>query len=175
MALLKEVAPHIARVLLLFNPAGPPLQSFLPSIQAAASSLNVRVNTATVHAKDELEELIAAQAGDRVGGLIVMPSAFNSINRELTIALAARYGVPAIYFAAYCAQSGGLISYGTDYAEQSRQAASYIDLILKGAKPSDLPVQAPTKFELVINLKTAKALGLTVPTALLATADEVIE
>ena len=175
LELLKEIAPRTARVALLFNPAGPPLQFFMPSIQAAALSFNVQVNTATVHAKDEIEGVIAAQRPDQVGGLIVMPNAFNTTNRELIIALAARYGVPAIYFSVYCAQSGGLIAYGSDYAEQSRQAAGYVDRILKGAKPADLPVQAPTKFELVINLKTAKTLGLPVPDKLLALADEVIE
>jgi putative ABC transport system substrate-binding protein len=175
LELLKEIAPRTARVALLFNPAGPPLQFFMPSIQAAALSFNVQVNTATVHAKDEIEGVIAAQGRDQVGGLIVMPNAFNTTNRELIIALAVRYAVPAIYFSAYCAQSGGLIACGADYAEQSRQAAGYVDRILKGTKPVDLPAQAPTKFELVINLKTAKTLGLPVPDKLLALADEVIE
>jgi putative ABC transport system substrate-binding protein len=173
--LLKEIAPRTAHMQLLFHPAGPPLQFFLPSIQAAALSLKVQVSSATVHAKDEIEGVIAAQGRDLVRGLIVMPNAFNTTNRELIIALAARYGVAAIYFSAFCAQSGGLIAYGTDYAEQSRQAAGYVDRILKGTKPADLPVQAPTKFELVINLKTAKTLGLPVPDKLLALADEVIE
>ena len=105
-----------------------------------------------------------------------MPDVFNVTNRDLVIALAARYGVPAIYFTAtYFAKSGGLICYGTDFAEQFRQAAGYVDRILKGEKPANLPIQQPTKFELVINLKAAKALGLTVPSSLLATADEVIE
>jgi len=108
LELLKEIAPRTANVQLLFHPAGPPLQFFMPSIQAAALSFNVQVSTATVHAKDEIEGVIAAQARDQVGGLIVMPNAFNTTNRELIIALAARYGVPAIYFSAYCAQSGGL-------------------------------------------------------------------
>jgi putative tryptophan/tyrosine transport system substrate-binding protein len=173
--LLKEIAPGTARVALLYNPIGPPLQFFLPSIQTAASSLDIQVSAATVHAKDEIEGVIAAQASDPGGGLIVMPNVFNTTNRELIIALAARYGIPAIYFAAYCAQSGGLIAYGTDYADQSRQAAGYIDRILNGTKPADLPVQAPTKFELAINLKAAKILGLEVPDKLLALADEVIE
>jgi putative tryptophan/tyrosine transport system substrate-binding protein len=173
--LLKEIAPRTAHMQLLFHPAGPPLQFFLPSIQAAALSLKVQVSSATVHAKDEIEGVIAAQGRDLVRGLIVMPNAFNTTNRELIIALAARYGVAAIYFSAFCAQSGGLIAYGTDYAEQSRQAAGYVDRILKGTKPADLPVQAPTKFELVINLKTAKTLGLPVRDKLLALADEVIE
>jgi putative tryptophan/tyrosine transport system substrate-binding protein len=173
--LLKEIAPRTEHVRLLFHPAGPPLQFFLPSIQAAALSSKVQVSAATVHAKDEIEGVIAAQGRDPVGGLIVMPNAFNTTNRELIITLATRYGVPAIYYSTYCAQSGGLISYGTDYAEQSRQAAGYVDRILKGTKPADLPVQAPTKFELVINLKTANALGLPVPDELLALADEIIE
>jgi putative tryptophan/tyrosine transport system substrate-binding protein len=173
--LLKQIAPAIARVTLLFNPAGPPLQFFMPSIQTAASSFNIQVNVATIHAKDEIESVIAGQARDPGGSLIVMPNAFNTTNRDLIIELTARYRVPAIYFSTYGAQSGGLMSYGSDYAEQSRQAAGYIDRILKGTKPADLPVQAPTKFEFVINLKTAKELGLNVPPTLLAIADEVIE
>ncbi len=147
----------------------------MPSIQAAASSFNVEVSVATVHAKDEIEGVIARQARDTGGSLIVMPNAFNTRNRDLIIELAARYHVPAIYFSAYSAQSGGLIGYGSDYAEQSRQAAGYIDRILKGTKAADLPVQAPIKFEFVINLKTAKELGLNVPPTLLAIADEVVE
>jgi putative tryptophan/tyrosine transport system substrate-binding protein len=174
--LLKEIAPRTERVALLFDPAiAPPLQFFMPSIQAAASSLAVQTSAAPVHAKDEIEGVIAAQARDPGGGLIVMPSAFNATNRDLIIALVARYGVPTIYFNRFFAESGGLISYGTDFAEQFRQAAGYIDRILKGAKPADLPIQAPTKFEMIINLKTAKILGLTIPDKLLALADEVIE
>jgi putative tryptophan/tyrosine transport system substrate-binding protein len=173
--LLKQIAPATTRVALLFNPAGPPAEFFLPSIQAAASSLNVQANLVTIHGRDDIEAVIGAQARDTGGGIIALANAFNTTNRELIIELAARYRVPAIYFSAYCAQSGGLIGYGSDYAEQSRQAAGYIDRILKGAKPADLPVQAPTKFELVINLKTAKALGLLAPDKLLAVADEVIE
>ena len=175
MELLKQIAPGTARVVVLFNPAGPPLQFFVPSIQAAAFSFIVQVSIATIHEKDEVEGVIAGQARDPGSALIVMPNAFNTTNRELIIALTARYGVPAVYFSAFGAQSGGLIGYGSDYAEQSRQAAGYIDRILKGAKPADLPVQAPTKFELVINRKTAKALGLQIPDKLLALADEVIE
>jgi ABC-type uncharacterized transport system substrate-binding protein len=173
--LLKQIAPATTRVALLFNPAGPPLEFFLPSIQAAASSLKVQANLVTVHGRDEIEGVVAAQARNPGGGIVALANAFNTTNRELIIELAARYRVPAIYFSAYCAQSGGLIGYGSDYAEQSRQAAGYIDRILKGAKAADLPVQAPTKFELVINLKAAKALGLQAPENLLALADEVIE
>jgi putative ABC transport system substrate-binding protein len=173
--LLMQIAPGTAHVALLFNPTGPPLQFFMPSIEAAASSSKVDVKVAAVSSKDEIEGVIAAQAHDPGGGLIVMPNAFNTTNRELIIALANRYRVPAIYFSAYGAQSGGLIGYGSDYAEQARQAAGYVDRILKGTRPTDLPVQAPTKFELVINLKTAKALDLQPSANLLALADEVIE
>jgi putative ABC transport system substrate-binding protein len=173
--LLKQIAPTTARVMLLFNPAGPPLQFFLPSIQAAASSLSVQANVVTIHTKDEIEGVIAEQAREPGSGIVVLANAFNTTNRELIIELTARYRVPAIYFSAYCAQSGGLIGYGSDYAEQARQAAGYVDRILRGTKPADLPVQAPTKFELVINRKTAKTLDLDVPDKLLALADEVIE
>jgi ABC-type uncharacterized transport system substrate-binding protein len=173
--LLKQIAPATTRVALLFNPAGPPLEFFLPSVEAAASSLHIDANLVTIHKRDEIEGVIAAQARDPGGGIVALANAFNTTNRELIIELATRYRVPAIYFSAYCAQSGGLIGYGSDYVEQSRQAAGYIDRILKGTKPADLPVQAPTKFELVINLKAAKALGLQAPEKLLALADEVIE
>jgi putative tryptophan/tyrosine transport system substrate-binding protein len=135
----------------------------------------VQANAAPVHAKEEIEGVIAAQARTPGGGLIVMPDPFNTSNRDLIIALAARYGVPAIYNSRLYAESGGLIAYGEDRAEQFRQAAGYIDHILKGAKPADLPIQLPTKFELLINLKTAKALGLIVPPLLLGRADDVIE
>jgi putative tryptophan/tyrosine transport system substrate-binding protein len=175
MELLREIAPRTERVALLFNPVGPPLQSAMPSIQAAASSFHMQVSTATVTQKEEIENVIAALAGNPAGGLIVMPSTFNTTNRELIIATTARYRVPAIYFSGYFAQSGGLISYGPDYPAQARQAARYIDHILRGAKPSELPVQTPTQFELMINLKTAKVLGLRVPDKLLALADELIE
>jgi putative ABC transport system substrate-binding protein len=172
--LLKQIAPRTVRVALLFNPAtAVPLRYTLPSIQAAASSFAIQVSEAPVHAKDEIEGVIAAQARDPGGGLIVMPDVFNDVNRELIIALAARYSVPAVYFNRFF--SGGLISYGDVRIEQFRLAAGYIDRVLKGEKPADLPVQVPTRFELIINLKTAKALGLTIPDKLLATADEVIE
>jgi ABC-type uncharacterized transport system substrate-binding protein len=174
--LLKEMAPRTVHVaLLLKQGSGPPLQIFMPSIQSAASSFAVQISADPVHAKDEIEGVIAAQARNPGGGLIVMPDAFNMANRELIIALAARYGVPAIYYRREFPESGGLIAYGADFAEQFRPAAGYIDRIFKGAKPADLPIQAPTKFELVINLNTAKALGLAVPQALLVAADEVIE
>jgi putative tryptophan/tyrosine transport system substrate-binding protein len=174
--LLKEIAPRTVRVALLFNPAtAVPLQFFMPSIQAASSFFAVEVSAAPVHAKDEIEGVIAAQARSPGGGLIVMPDAFNEPIRDLIIALAARYGVPAIYYNRFFSEPGGLISYGELRVEQFRLAAGYIDRILKGEKPANLPVQAPTKFELIINLKTAKALGLTIPDKLMALADEVIE
>jgi putative ABC transport system substrate-binding protein len=174
--LLKEIAPKTVRVAILFNPAtASPLQLYMPFIQAAASSLVVQASAAPVHAKDEIEGVIAAQARNPGGGFIVMPDAFNIANRDLIIALAARYGVPTIYNATFYAESGGLITYGADFLESFCQAAGYIDRILKGAKPEELPIQQPTKFQLVINLKTAKALGLTVPQTLQATADDVIE
>jgi putative tryptophan/tyrosine transport system substrate-binding protein len=174
--LLKQIAPRTVRVALLFNPAtAVPLQSFMPSIQAAASSFAVQVSAAPVHGKDEIEGVIAAQARDPGGGFVVMPDVFNDVNRDLIIVLAARYGVPTIYFNRFFSEPGGLISYGDVRSEQFRLAAGYIDRVLKGEKPADLPVQVPTKFELIINLKTAKALGLTIPDKLLATADEVIE
>jgi len=128
-----------------------------------------------VHAKDAIEAVIAAQAREPDAGLIVMPDSFNTSNRDLIIALAARYGVPAIYSDASFAKAGGLISYGVDRIEEFRQAAGYVDRILKGANPADLPIQLPTKLELTINLKTAKTLALTVPLTLQASADEVIE
>ena len=176
VGLLKEVAPHTAHVAVLFNPATtPPLKFYMPSIQAAASSLAVEAVTAPVHAKDEIEGVIAAQARNPGGGLLVMPDVFNDANRELIIALAARYGVPAIYPRPVFAESGGLVAYGADLTEQFRQAAAYIDRILRGANQGDLPIQQPTKFDLVINLKTAKALGLDIPFLMQQTADEVIE
>jgi putative ABC transport system substrate-binding protein len=160
----------------LFNPAtAVPLQFTLPSIQAAAFSFAVQVNATPVHAKDEIEGVIAAQTRDPGGGLIAMPDVFNDVNRELIIALAARYRVPAIYFNRFFSEPGGLISYGDVRSEQFRMAAGYIDRILKGEKPADLPLQVPRKLELIINLKTANGLGLTVPQSLLQRADEVIE
>jgi putative ABC transport system substrate-binding protein len=175
--LLKEIAPRTVRVALLFNPAtAVPLKFYLPSIQAAASSLAVRVNAAPVHSKDEIEGVIAAQARDSGGSLIVMPDPFNATNDQQIVLLAAHYGVPTMYSTSTkYAELGRLISYSSDFAEQYPQAAGYVDRILKGAKPADLPAQAPTKFDLVINLKTAKALGLDVPLQLQQRANKVIE
>jgi putative ABC transport system substrate-binding protein len=176
MELLKEIAPRTARVALLFNPVtAPPLNFYMPSIKATASSVAVEVTAAPVHAKEEIEGVIAAQKHTPGGGLIVMPDPFTQTNVDLIIALAARYGVPAIYFLQRFAESGALICYGTDFVELFRQAAEYIDRVLKGAKPGELPIQQPTKYELTINLKTAKALGLTIPESVLSLADKMIE
>ena len=173
--LLKEIAPRIERLVLLFNPAtAPPLKFYLPSIEAAASSFSIKTSTAPVHASGEIEGAIAALARTPGGGLIVMPDAFTAANRDMIIALAARYSMPALYGNNF-AKSGGLIAYGPDFAETFRQGAGYVDRILKGANPAESPIQLPTKFELAINLKTAAALGLTIPPNVLALADEVIE
>jgi len=137
--------------------------------------LDVKVSNAPVHAKDEIEGVIAALARDPGSGLMAMPDTFNGANLELTVALTARYRIPAISYPPLFAKLGGLVSYGVDFTGLFRQAAGYIDRILKGAKPADLPIQLPTKLTLVINQKTAKALGLTVPLTLQASADEVIE
>jgi putative ABC transport system substrate-binding protein len=174
--LLKEIAPRTERVALLYNPTtAAPVQFYLSSIEMAAQSLGVKISDAPVHAKDEIEGVIAALAHDPGGGLIAMPDTFNGVNLELTVALASRYRVPAISYQPLFAELGGLISYGVDFKELFRQAAGYIDRIFKGAKPADLPVQLPTKLTLVINKKTAKTLGLTIPLTLQASADEVIE
>jgi putative ABC transport system substrate-binding protein len=176
LELLKEIAPRTERVALLFNPVtAVPVQFFMPSIQAAASSLAVQASAAPVHAKDEIEGVIAAQARNPGGGLIVMPDAFNTTNRNLIIGLASRYGVPTSYAQDIFAQSGGLIAYSSVRTEAYGQVAGYIDRIFKGERPADLPVQSPTKFELLINMKTAKALGLEVPAKPLALADKLID
>jgi putative ABC transport system substrate-binding protein len=174
--LLKEIAPRTVRVALLFNPATTvPIQYFMPSIQTAASSFAVQVSATPVHTENEIEGVIAAQGRDPGGGLIAMPDVSIDVNRELIIALAARYRVPTIYYNRFFSELGGLISYGDVRSEQFRLAAGYIDRILKGEKPADLPVQVPTKFELLINLKTVKELGLDVPLRLQQLADELIE
>jgi putative ABC transport system substrate-binding protein len=144
-------------------------------IQAVAPSLGVEVNPLNMRDAGEIERAVAAFARSPNGGLILTPGAAANRHRNLIITLAARHKLPAVYSGRFYVTAGGLISYGADYLDQYRRAASYVDRILKGEKPADLPVQAPTKYELVINLKTAKALGLSVPPSLLARADEVIE
>jgi putative tryptophan/tyrosine transport system substrate-binding protein len=160
----------------LYNPkTAPYAESYVSSILAASRASDSRVNTASVQDQTEIDAAIAAITEVPNSALIVMPDVFTGSNYELIVALASRYRLPAIYPFRYFATAGGLCSYGTDQLDLFKQAASYIDRILKGTKLADLPVQQPTKYELVINLKTAKALGLNVPSSLLARADEVIE
>ena len=173
--LLKQIAPSVTRVAVLRDPAIASGPAQFGVIQAVAPSLGMDVVPINVRDVPEIERALAAFARSSNGSLIVTPSGFASVNRDLIITLAARHRLPAVYFGRYFVNSGGLISYGNDIVDQYRRAAGYVDRILRGEKPADLPVQAPTKYELVINLKTAKALGLTVPDTLLARADEVVE
>jgi putative ABC transport system substrate-binding protein len=176
MELLKEIAPRINRLALLFNPATAPyFEYFLNPFKAAASSLAVEPIVAPVRDPSALESVVAAQAREPNGGLIVITDSFMVAHRAAITSLAARYRLPAVYPYRFFAEAGGLLSYGPDLTDNFRRAATYADRILKGAKPSELPVQAPVKFELVINLKTAKALGLDVPLQLQQRADAVIE
>ena len=175
LEVLKEVAPHVSRVAVLLNLEQPPHVAMWRSIEAIAPSFGVRLTPADAPDSDEIERAIEAFAREPNGGLIVLPSPITQVHRELITALAARHRLPAAYAFRFYVTSGGLVSYGIDPADQARQAAGYVDRILKGEKPADLPIQQPTKFELVINLKTAKALGLDIPTSLLARADEMIE
>jgi putative ABC transport system substrate-binding protein len=174
--LLKEIAPRLARVALLFNPPTATfIEGFLDPFKAAAATVGAEAIVAPVNDMPGLEPLIATEARASNSGLVVIPDAFTIQNRAEIIALAARYHVPAIYWSRSFTEIGGLISYGPFIVDEYRRAAAYVDRILKGAKPSELPVQAPVKFELVVNRKTARALGLDVPPSLLAAADEVIE
>ncbi len=172
--LLKEIAPRVARAAILRDPSLTSSVAQFAAIQSAAASIGVELSPIDMRNTGEIERTIAAFARTPNGGLIVTTGGSSS-RRSLIVTLAARYGLPAVYPFRYFGTAGGLISYGPDPIDQYRRAAGYADRILKGEKPADLPVQAPTKYELVINLKTAKALGLTVPTTLLARADEVIE
>jgi putative ABC transport system substrate-binding protein len=173
--LLSEIAPGLKRVAILFNPDTAPVLAFMPPIETAAQSLKLVPIVAPVHSNVEIETAINALGREPGGRLLVMPDPFTQAHRAAIILAAARNNVPAVYGFAYFAREGGLLSYGVDQVDLFRRAASYVDRILKGEKPADLPVQRPTKYELVINLKTAKTLGLTVPHNLLATADELIE
>ena len=175
LELLKQIAPDVMRVAVLRDPSVPGAIGQLGAIQAVAPSLRVESSPIDVRNTDEIERAFAEFAHMPNGGLIVLPNGLSIVHRELIIGLAARHRLPAVYPFRAFAVDGGLIAYGPDYVDQLRRAAGYVDRILKGGKPADLPVQAPTKYELVINLKTDKALGLDVPPTLLATADEVIE
>ncbi len=175
LELLKEIAPGVTRAAVLRDPSTPTGIGQFGVIQAVAPSLRMEVNPVNVRDAGEIERAVAAFARSSNGGLIVPASGSAQRHRDLIITLAARHKLPAVYWEGLFVAAGGLISYGPNEVEQYRQAAGYVDRILKGEKPGDLPVQAPTKYELVINLKTAKALGLEIPSSVLARADEVIE
>jgi len=175
LELLKQIIPQLARAAVVRNPSNPAAIGQFSAIQALAQSLRVEVTTVDIRDPDEVERAVTALASAGNGGLIVAPSAGESIHRGRVVELAAKYKLPAVYSDRFNVIDGGLISYGPNRIDQFRLAAGYIDRILKGEKAADLPVQAPTKFELVINLKTAKALNLQIPDKLLALADEVIE
>jgi putative ABC transport system substrate-binding protein len=176
LEMIKEIAPGVRRVTLIFNPDTTPFYpAFLRELGAAPQTLAVELLASPVHDEPEVEATITAFARERGGGLIAAPDAFINNHRRLIMALTKRHRLPAIYGFRQFVTEGALISYGPDTTDIVRRSAAYVDRILKGEKPADLPVQAPTKYELVINLKTARTLGLTVPPTLLATADEVIE
>ena len=176
LELLKEIAPHVDRAAFLFNPATAPyVNYYLNPFNAAASSFGLEAIAVPVHDRSEFEPVIAAHARKPNGGMVLIPDGFLNVHRAEIISLAARYRLPAVYPWRFFAEVGGLLSYGTEQRDLFRLAATYGSRILRGAKPSELPVQAPVKFELVINLKTANALGLTIPQSLLLRADDVIQ
>ena len=177
LELLKEVAPAVKRAAIMFNPDTAPGGGgyFLHSFEAAGAALGVKPIVAAVRSPSEIEKVIGDLAREPDGGLVLMSDIFLSLNRTQVMTLAERHKLPVVYWVGTYAKEGGLLGYGPDYDDLFRRSASYVDRILKGEKPSNLPVQVPTKFELVINLKTAKAIGLTVPPTLLTRADEVIE
>jgi putative tryptophan/tyrosine transport system substrate-binding protein len=174
-AMLKEVAPSLKRVALLANPKTTPYEYFVRSAEAVAQSLAIELVPNPIESAADIEHAIAAFAGAPDGGLLILPSGTTTLHRDLVVALATKHRLPAVYPFRFYATAGGLMSYSTDLVDQSRQAAMYVDRILRGANPAELPVQAPTKFVTTVNLQTAKALGLEVPPSLLVRADEVIE
>jgi putative tryptophan/tyrosine transport system substrate-binding protein len=175
LEVLRQIAPGTARAVLIYSPTNPNAADYWRSLDTIASTFPVKPVAAPVRDADEIERACAAQAGESNGGLVIPPDSMTAARRELIIALAARYRLPAVYPFRFFMTSGGLMSYGPDTRDPYRRAAGYVDRILKGEKPGDLPVQAPTKYELMINLKTAKVLGLEVPPTLLARADGLIE
>ena len=177
LEMLKEMAPQLARVAIMYNPNSVPVDGtfFSHPFIESATKLKVRPITAEVHDPSEIENAIMKLGRESGSGLVLVPDNFMSVHRDLIISLTAQFRIPAIYPYRYFAEAGGLMSYGVDAIDQFRRASEYVSRILRGAKPADLPVQAPTKFELVINLKTAKALGLVIPKILLAGAEQVIE
>ena len=175
LELLKQIAPSVTRAAVLRDPAITAGIGQFAVIQSVAPSVGIDVSPIDVRNADEIERAVTAFARTANGGLIVTSSGSSAVHRKLIINLAARHKLPAVYYRRVYVTDGGLISYGLDFIDQYRRAAGYVDRILKGEKPADLPVQTPTKYELVVNLKTAKALGLTIPTSVLARADEAIE
>jgi ABC-type uncharacterized transport system substrate-binding protein len=175
LEVLKQLAPAVTRVAVIYNPVQVTQVGLLTNIETAAPSLGVQVSVAGARDADEIMNFIEGFANTPGGGMMILPNPITIADRGLIIALLACHRLPGVYNTPIFAHDGGLVSYGADDLAQYRQATSYVDRILKGAKPADLPVQQAAKFELIINLKTAKALGLAVPTTLLATADEVIE
>jgi putative ABC transport system substrate-binding protein len=175
LSLLKATVLDVNRAVVIFDPQNLAMTPFLEAVKTAAPSYGIQLTFAEVRNANDIGSAMEAFAQQPAGGVIVLPNAVTLLHRDLIIALAARYKLPAIYSYPVIARNGGFISYGVDLGDQYRQAASYVDLILKGARPGDLPVQLPTKYELIVNLKTAKALGLTISEPFLQTADEVIE
>jgi ABC-type uncharacterized transport system substrate-binding protein len=174
LAMLKEIAPSLSRAALIANPDRTPYDYFVRSAKSVASSLAIELAPSPVKDAADIERAIVSFSQEANGSLVILPGTATE-HRNLVIGLAARQRLPAVYYARFFVTAGGLMSYGTDFADQSRQAASYVDRILRGARPADLPVQAPTRYQTTLNLKTAKALGLDVPPSLLVRADEVIE
>jgi putative ABC transport system substrate-binding protein len=175
LELLSEIAPGLRRIAIMFNPDTATGLLYAPSLETAARSLKVEPVIAPVHSDEEIETAIIALGREPGGGLVAMPDTFMTAHRAAIISAAARNNVPAVYSQSSFVRDGGLLSYGTDRVDSYRRAATYVDRILRGAKPGDLPVQFPTKLEMVLNLKTARVLGLTVPQSILLRADEVIE
>jgi putative tryptophan/tyrosine transport system substrate-binding protein len=175
LELLSEIAPGLKRAAIMFNPDTAPVSIFMPPLEMAARSLKVVSIIAPVHSDLEIETAIVALGRDPGGGLVVVPDSWMNVHRSSIISAVARNSIPAVYFQSDFVRAGGLLSYGIDQVDNWRRAASYVDSILRGAKPGDLPVQFPVKYEMVLNLKTAKTLGLKIPPGVLATADEVIE
>jgi putative ABC transport system substrate-binding protein len=175
LELLSEIAPGLKRVAIMFNPDTAPASAYMPSFEAAVRSLKVEPIIAPVYSDAEVETTIISLGREPGGGLVVMSDAFTLGHRAPIILAAARNNVPAVYGLSESARDGGLLSYAVDRVDLFRRAASYVDRILRGEKPGDLPVQLPTKYEMVLNLKTAKALGLAVPPSIMLRTDEVIE
>jgi putative ABC transport system substrate-binding protein len=175
LELLSEIAPGLKRAAIMFNPDTAPVSTFMPSFETAARTLKIVSIIAPVHSEVEIEAAITALGREPGGGLVAISDAFMTAHRAPIISTAARNNVPAVYHLSVFARDGGLLSYGVDQVDNFRRAASYVDRILRGEKPGDLPVQFPTKFEMVVNRKTANALGLAIPPSILLRADEVIE